>query len=463
MKKIALIPIAILLLLTSSCFEDADDVLEEIPENLEIQRFVYRALNFFYVFKADTPQLANNAFSSDGDRDAFLQSFDTPEALFGFLKSDQDRFSRLFPDFEVIENALGGITLNNGMEFGFIRYPENPSNVFGYVRYVIPNSSASAEGVQRGMIFNRINGSQLTENNFRNLVSTDSYTIGLATFDGTNVTPLEQEILLIKEQLTENPIHIARTLNVGEIKIGYLMYNAFTSSFDEELNDVFGQFVADGVTDLVLDLRYNGGGSVRSATDLAAMITGQFNNQVFFTEIWNEDRQEEFASPGLFNDTTRNNTPINSLGLTKVYVLTTQSSASASELVINGLKPYIDVVQIGTNTTGKFEASALLYDAPAPSFSKSQASVNHKYVMLPLIFKTANSNGVTDFVDGLIPTIQQPEDFSNLGQLSDVNEPLLATAIQEIVSGRSAIPYVETLEFVAENTEDPLFQVMIVD
>lgn len=463
MKKIALIPFLLLLMLVTSCFEDQDDTTIEITQDLEVKQFVYRALNFFYLFKEDIPQLANDAFANTLERDNFLQSFDTPEALFDFLNSDQDRFSVLFPDFEVIENALGGITLNNGMEFGLIRYPTNPSNVFGYVRYVIPNSSAATENVMRGMIFNRINGTQLTDTNFNNLLSTDTYTIGLANFDGENVTPFDQEITLVKGQLTENPIHLATTIEIDEINVGYLMYNGFTASFDEQLNDTFGQFAATGVTELVLDLRYNGGGSVRTATDLAAMITGQFNNQVLYNEIWNEDRQEQFATPGLFNDTTRNNTPINSLGLTRVYVLTTQSTASASELVINSLKPYIEVVQIGTNTTGKFQASILLYDGPAPNFSKSQASTNHKYVMLPLVFKTANINGVTDFIDGLVPTIEQNEDFSNLGQLGTLTEPLLATAINEILSGRTTIPYVAPLEFVSENKENPLYQVMIED
>ena len=121
------------------------------------------------------------------------------------------------------------------------------------------------------------------------------------------------------------------------------------------------------------------------------MITGQFYNQVFANEEWNTDRQAEYASPKLFDNQIFTGEAINSLNLTKAYVLTTKRSASASELVINGLNPYIDMTQVGDTTTGKYQASFLLYDAPAPNFSKSQANPGHTYAMLAL--EVLNTNG----------------------------------------------------------------------
>jgi C-terminal processing protease CtpA/Prc len=208
------------------------------------------------------------------------------------------------------------------------------------------------------------------------------------------------------------------------------MYNAFTRDFNAELNNAFGTFVAEGITELVLDLRYNGGGSVETAVDLQSMITGQFNGQICYSEQWNADRQDEYANNGLFNQEISNGDAINSLGLTRVFILTSGRTASASELVINGLNPYIDVVQVGTNTTGKFQASFLLYDAPAPNFSRAEANPGHTYAMLPLVFKTANASGFTDFVDGLVPDFELAEDYSNLGTLGDQTEPLLAAALE---------------------------------
>ena len=448
----------------TSCFEDLDDNLQ-VASTLDIQNFIYRGLNYFYLYKADTAELANDAFANQSELNSFLETFDSPETLFTYLTSSQDRFSILVDDYIQLENALNGITLNNGMEYGLVLYPDQSGNVFGYVRYVIPNTSAASEGLVRGVIFNTIDGQQITDTNFSNLLSPDSYTIGLALFDGQTITSTGESKTLVKEEVTENPIFISQTLNVNNQKIGYLMYNAFTRSYAPELNAAFGQFKADGITDLILDLRYNGGGSVENATDLASMITGQFNGQIFFTELWNADRQDEYASPGKFDNTIQTGEAINSLNLSKVYVLTTKRSASASELVINGLDPYIQVIQVGDTTTGKFQASFLLYDAPAPNFSKSQANPGHTYAMLPLVFKTANAAGYTDFIDGLVPDIDLNEDYSNLGTLGEIDEPLLATALNDIFP--PPIPRQQrsiNFEEISESKADsPLYQIMVAE
>ncbi len=461
MKKYIFIPILLLLLTFTSCFNDADDE-ERIASTAEINDFIYRGLNFFYVFKADTPELADDAFASSTARNEFTSSFDSPEAIFDFLKSDQDRFSILVDDFLALENSLSGISLNNGMDFGLVFFPDGSGNVFGYVRLVLPNTSAEAAGLERGIIFNRIDGVQINENNFSDLLAPDTYTIGLATFDGTTVTPIDQTVLLTKIEYTEDPVFLTKTLDINGTKVGYMMYNAFTGNFDETLNDAFGQLQAEGATELVLDLRYNGGGSVRTATDLSGMITGQFAGQIFFTEQWNDDRQAEFASNGLFTTQTRNSTPLNSLNLSRVYVLTTGRTASSSELVINGLAPYINVVQVGINTSGKFEASTLLYDAPAPNFSRSEANPAHTYAMLPLIFKTANAAGNTDFEEGLVPDIEISEAFENLGQLGEANEPLLAAALNDMFPEPVA-PQKNTSSFSRELDIKNGLEIMVLD
>ena len=462
MKKFYISLLTVLLVFTG-CFEDFDDSINPASD-LEIQNFIYRGLNYFYLYKADTSELANDAFLSNDDRNNFLKGFETPELLFDYLKSDQDRFSILVDDYVTLENALNGVTLNNGMEYGLVFYPDESGKVFGYVRYVLPNSSAANNALQRGVIFNTVDGQQLDEFNYRDLLAPDTYSIGLATFDGVTITPTGISIELTKSQITENPIHVATTLTVEGQKVGYLMYNAFTRDFDPELNAVFAGFKNQGIDHLILDLRYNGGGSVESAVDLSSMITGQFNNQVFYTEQWNQDRQEQYASPGLFNSEISNGDVINSLNLNQVYIITSGRSASASELVINGLAPYINVTQVGDTTTGKFQASFLLYDAPAPNFNRSQANINHSYAMLPLVFKTANAAGNTDYIDGLIPDIEQKENYANLGQLGTLTEPLLAETLNQIFPGLNPTTLFDGLTEIGDsNTTNILEGIMFID
>lgn len=428
--------LAILLAISSlfvSCFEDMDDNLEPAT-NLEIQNFIYRGLNYYYLYKANSPKLADDAFPNNEARENFLNRFESPEALFENLKARQDRFSRLYSDYTVIENALIGVSLSNGMEFGLVYYPDNSRNVFGYVRYVLPNTDAAARGLKRGDLFTTVDGTQLNEDNYSNLLSQNSYTIGLAAFDGTNFQSTGTSAQLNKTQYDENPVFISRTLDINSQKIGYLMYNSFVKRYDAQLNDAFARFKSEGVTDLVLDLRYNGGGAVETATDLASMITGQFNGDVFYKEFWNADRQDTRARNGLFDNSISSGAAINSLNLSRVYILTSSNTASASELVINGLNPYINTVQVGDTTTGKFQASFLLYDAPEPNFSREQATPTHTYAMLPLVFKTANKAGKTDFVNGLFPNVNLKENYFDLGQLGNSEEPLLAAALSEILA-----------------------------
>lgn len=221
------------------------------------------------------------------------------------------------------------------------------------------------------------------------------------------------------------------------------MYNGFYSGYDAQLNTIFGQFAGEGVTDLVLDLRYNGGGSVNTASCLASMITGQFNGQLFAHEQWNAKMQAfyEDKNPASLNvnfpDKINTGGAINSLNLTKVYIIATGATASASELVINCLKPYIDVTVIGRTTYGKNVASVTLYDSF--DFSYKGKNPAHRYAMQPIVLKTTNKDGFGDYTQGIDPDQPLGEAYWNMGILGDPNEPLYKRAIDLITAtGRRA-------------------------
>jgi len=459
----------------TSCSNDNDDAIDKPivdGRDLTVENFIYRGLNEIYLYKADVPELANDFFPTQTEKNDFLDNFATPEDLFyeGLL-APQDRFSFLVDDYVELENLFSGISTTNGLSFGLVRYCEGCSEIFGYVRYVLPGTSAEAKGIKRGDIFNMIDGQQLTDSNYNNLLAPETYTIGLATLNGSAITPTGVTVTLTKQEYTTNPVLISKTLDVEGKKVGYLFYTSFTSDFDPQLNAAFGDFKAAGVTELVLDLRYNGGGSVRTATDLAAMITGQFAGEIFTKEQWNAEYQAYFESTSdlsarllnKFNTTLKTGELINSLNLNRVFILTTSRSASASELVINGLIPYIDVVQIGETTTGKFQASVTLYDSP--DFGRLNANPNHTYAIQPLVLKSVNSAGVSDYINGLVPDFQISEDFENLGQLGDPNEPFLKVSIDVILGNRTSIPSsLEIFKPVGESGMDQIdYQKMYID
>lgn len=444
--------IGLLFLALTSCFSDIDD---DPISDTEIKDFVWKGLNLWYFWQGtdSAPDLADNRFSNDTDYINFLNSFDSPNQLFYSLLSNEDRFSWIVDDYFALSGSLSGVSKNNGMAFG-LGLIDNGPNVFGYVQYVLPNSSASENNVIRGDIFLTVNGTQLTEDNYLSLISSDVYTIGLAELDNNdNLILTGEEITLTKQIYQENPIYISNTFEVNGIKVGYLMYNRFLSDYDQQLNQVFANFVAEGVDELVLDLRYNPGGSVNSAINLGSMITGNTTNDVYLKQIWNNKIQSTFTDEDVtryFAQTLSNGNSINSLNLNKVYILAQNSSASASELVINALEPYIDVIHIGDVTRGKNEFSITLYDNPDCAFlppntdCNGSINPNHTWAMQPLVGRNENAEGFSDYTNGLTPDISLDESLSNLGVLGQQDEPLLARAIQHLTgNGRTGETFTE--------------------
>ncbi|GGD23676.1 S41 family peptidase [Hyunsoonleella pacifica] len=445
MKRIKALVLILVALVLTSCFEDRDDT--PIQTN-EINDFVWKAMNFTYLYKSEMPNLANDRFGSNAEYSEYLDGFSSPEELFESLKfrpEAVDRFSRIWPDYITLEQRLQGVFKSNGMEAIPYALASNDTDVFYLVTLVLPNSDAAAKGLKRGDIFAQVNGTTITRSNFLEVISPDVYTLNLGTYN-TNGTPETtddsivthgDDITLEKFQLTENPIFVNDIFQVNGENVGYLMYNGFVAGSEVGLNNVFSDFKANNVQHFVLDLRYNPGGRINVTTYLASMITGQFTGQVFEKLIYNENRQNE-NKDFLFSDNFGGST-INSLGLDKIYILTTERSASASEGIINGLNPYIEIVQIGEATSGKTQASNLFYDST--NFSRQGANPAHTYVLQPLVANGLNKNLESVPSTGLPPTagFEYSENILNLGVLGNVNEPMLALALSDIENSVSKI------------------------
>ena len=256
-------------------------------------------MNAVYLYKAEVPDLADDRFSSDSEYADYLNSFSQPEDLFEsiiFDRQNVDRFSIIISDYIALEQALGGTTLTNGLRFYSFAPPGNSSERILVVNYVALNSTGDQAGIARGDFFNKIDGVTLTEDNINSLLSSDSYTLHYADYDD-NGTPetaddtfsdSDTTVQLDKVVFTENPVNTTAIIDVDGQNLGYLNYRGFRSDFINQLNDAFGDFASNNVQHLVLDLRYNGGGSVDVARALASMITGQFTGEVFSKLVFNE-------------------------------------------------------------------------------------------------------------------------------------------------------------------------------
>ena len=449
-KNVSLILLAIIAALMFSlggCKKDKKEVDPIIDNNdtiavaSEIDQFIWYNMNLYYLWYKNVPNLTDNRFATTDDLYTFLNTYSSHDALFEDLlyqKDVIDKWSWIVDDYVALENSFQGITLSMGMEYGLYKY-SSTDGVYGVIEYVVPNTPAEIGGIERGEIFTAIDGENLDINNYQTLLSKEAYTISFADIIDHSVTPNGKSVSLTAVEIHESPIHFTKIIESQGRKIGYLVYNAFTSSYNLDMNDVFGEFKSAGIQDLILDFRYNGGGSVLTATYLASMIYENNPGKIFAITQYNDKLEDYFrAEYGSDYFNTRfasgiaqesgSSIPINSLNLNRVYIITTGGSASASELIINGLDPYMEVNLVGETTHGKYVGSFTIKDYD----NDGNINPNHKWALQPITLKIANKNGVSDFVNGFSPDYPAEEDIAQLLPFGDENEPMLKAAINAI-------------------------------
>lgn len=442
-RRVLVFSILSVLLFTGCREDEVPPAPVIIPQATAVNKFIYNGLHDYYLWYSQIPDLTNTKYSDSDSLNLYLNKFSDPQVLFTSLLYQYktiDKWSFLVDNSETIDDWISGISETMGYDFMLGRIGDS-DDLFGFVRYVYQDSPAEKAGLKRGDIFLTINNTQLTVSNYQELLfATPTYTLGFAQITDHTIAAISKTMSMTAIEMQENPINKDTIFTFNNQKVGYLVYNGFNADFDLQLNNVIKKFKDAGIEQMVLDLRYNGGGSVTSSIYLASMIYSTDHNKIFAKSQYNPEFQKallDYYGPNyLFDNFTgtieaTDNTPetsINCLNLQKIYIIVSDNTASASELLINGLRPYMNVKVVGINTVGKYTGSTTIKDWD----EDGTVNPRHKYAMQPIVVKYANSAGLSDYVDGLAPDIVAEEDIANLLPFGDPNETLLKVVLNDM-------------------------------
>ena len=378
-----------------------------------------------------------------------------PKVYFDKLLYSEDRWSYITDNITAFEGSLQGVEKTYGYSLAFGRFVDGTGsptgNYFAIVEYVYPNTPASQAGFARGDLIIRLNGGNITAANYRNLLSGTSISVtkGILTGEGiaTGAT-----VPLLAAELNLDPVLMYKVIDIDGHKIGYLVYLQFITSYNStSLNLAMQYFKENQITDLVLDLRYNPGGFTAAAQYLTSSIAPQSvvdNSSTLVTYQWNDKYQAYWVSNNRQDQLGVNFNPAVpvKLGLGKVHILTGYGTASASELTICGLEPYMDVITVGDTTYGKYTASFTI--KPEDVYANEAAYTDFKnWGIQPIVIRYANAQGITNFKDGFAPDFRVKDELLPALPLGDLTEPLLKKAVEDITGTIIPVPKKAVLPF----------------
>lgn len=417
---------SVLIFSLSSCDRDEEEMItpstqEQEEETILLNNWIYEIMRDYYFWNE------NVTFPS--------ASYSSAEDYFYSLLNSEDEFSYITDDYQELVEEFSGVYTSLGFSPDFGLLPAS-NQVFMVVEYVYPDSPAGRAGLQRGDIILEIDGQPMTTDNYYDLYAQNQYTVTLGNYDGTNITLTDNTIDLAAEVIQTDPVLHKEVKTYSDAKVGYLVYTEFISGDNDQwlnsLGEALDALSREGVSELVVDLRYNPGGEIGAAQYLASALAPSSvvaNKEVLVKFEYNEGLenairiQEGPESESLVNRLRANDHQLN---LNRVIFLTASGTASASELLINGLEPYLEVVMIGEPTVGKFYGSWVIPDTEEPA--------RHKWAVMPVVMKYANANGVTDFKDGLMPDYLIEDNLLNAPPFGDESDPMLSRALSLITS-----------------------------
>ena len=345
------------------------------------------------------------------------------EAMDGYFQSmlyrPADRFSYTQPTTAYQQL----FTVGRRVGYGYTLVWTDATHTAARVRNVEPQSPVARAGLKRGDIVLAIDG-YTPADIFAGLVPTVDTPGVLRTITIRDSSGQPRQIMVISDDFPLTPVTDTKVLDVagpaGPVKVGYLAYNQFVSYSEDQLAAAFAGFAQAGVSELILDLRYNGGGSVAVSRDLASMIGGAASADQLFAYLRFNDKQAVLTTQVRFNTPTATAGTALAPGFKRVIIIASGATASASELVINGLRPFVNVVLVGETTYGK----------PYGFVPRSSCGTTYQAVN----FESLNALGVGGYTAGFQPDCLVADDLDHA--LGDTAERRTATALNYIATGR---------------------------
>ncbi|MBK8807357.1 MAG: hypothetical protein IPO21_12230 [Bacteroidales bacterium] len=378
-------------------------VLSSCPKAIttpdDVNHFVYDLMHEYYFWYKKVPDM----------RESEIKSYSDPAYLLEDLKYQTiDRWS-------YIEEVLQVKSTNSGayyQGYGFIPFIYDDKKL--KVAYVYKTSEAWQKGLRRGDIIEVYNGYTIANlSSYDNITfysdsDGDEISLVIKKSDGTKVDMTLTNTVVLQDEILHYDV-----ITSNDKKIGYLAFDQFMDFNNDSIQSVISYFKSEMVNELVLDFRYNGGGDMKVMDNLLNSLIPLSHKSDFAYKFKHNDKMVSEDSSVYFkaND--------NNLNLTRLFVLTSENTASASELLISALNPYMDVYTIGDVTHGK----------PVGMYVFEY----EKYEIAPICFVTFNSVNFGEYYDGLTPTTYAKDDLTK--QLGDEKELLFSKAINFINTG----------------------------
>ncbi|MEO8535269.1 MAG: S41 family peptidase [Flavobacterium sp.] len=432
----------ILFALTVSCQSDEDPVIYEKGSNEYVNNWMQEQMKKYYLWSENIPDRTD-------------LSLDSKEYFKKLLHPD-DRFS-----YAVSVSSPDTFPKSIRSVYGFdISVIEFEGQVYGIVLYVLSDSPAERNSIKRGQLIKAINGTLFNNQNFEklylSLANSDQAKLQVTEYSSQSGFSAVKEIELLRGLTFSQPLIHKVIINNTE-KTGYVSIPHFDSGLASPLLQVFQDFKNQSVTKVIVDLRYNGGGDVSSATALSIILAPNIKPDDLFIKFKGN------KNGGLVNKSFKESLEMNELSVSydalravhppiqELYVLCGSRTASASEIIINNLKPFMNVISIGEKTVGKDVAGFAIED--------NRISGQQGWTLYPVIYKLSNANDEGNYNTGISPSVVVNEIQNvEIYPLGDIREVLINRALNGASNAKQIPGFpVKIISFKTINTDSDHF------